>query len=124
MTHVLQYQIEQTGDTASLYLFGVVRHTDDIASLSEICNALPESVRILRLDLNAVRHIGGDAMEAIGIMLCEWRESRAGDFRLLFGSGYTSSCGVVSHLPGSTRPAPLMRGGPADQARGSNYGSP
>lgn len=120
MTHAVQYQIEQTGDTASLYLFGVVRHTDVIASLSEICNALPDSVRILRLDLNAVRHIGGDAMEAIGIMLCEWREGRAGDFRLLFGSGYTSSCGVVSHLRGPTHPAPLMRGGPAGEARSGN----
>ena len=83
MTDVLQCQVEQSGDAATLYLSGVVRHTDHVATLVELCNALPAGVRTLRLDLSAARQVGADAMEAIGVMLCEWREHRAGDFRPL-----------------------------------------
>ena len=64
MTDVLQYQVEQSGDAATLYLSGVVRHTDHVATLVELCNALPAGVRTLRLDLGAARQVGADDMEA------------------------------------------------------------
>lgn len=117
----LQYQIERSDDTATLYLSGVVPHTDDIAALAEICNALPASVRTLRLDLTAVRRIGSDAMEAVGVLLCEWRESRAGDFRMFFGSPYTSSCGVSGHLPRRTHPVSPGRARPVNEALTGTY---
>ena len=116
MTDVLLYQIERNDDTATLYLSGAVHHTDDVAALAEICNALPATVRTLRLDLNAVRQVGADAMEAVGVMLCEWREARAGDFRMFFGSPYTSSCGVTNELPRRTLRASLARAGHVNEA--------
>lgn len=103
MTDALQYQIEQGIESATLYLSGVVAHTNAIATLAEVCHALPAGVRTLRLDLNATRHVSADAMEAIGVMLCEWREARAGDFRMFYGTPYTSSGAVLSDLARRTR---------------------
>ncbi|MEP6618050.1 MAG: hypothetical protein ABJE47_01995 [bacterium] len=102
MTEGLQHQIEQHGDAATLYLTGVVRGAGDITTLAGICEALPAKVRTLRLDLNAVQHIDADAMEAVGVMLCEWREQRAGDFRMFYGSVYGAGRSVIASRPVAT----------------------
>lgn len=86
MTDVLTYQIERSGDAATLYLSGVVRDVHEITEVAGICHSLPPHVVTLRLDLGGVQHIGSDAMEAVGVMLCEWREQRTGEFRMFYGA--------------------------------------
>jgi ABC-type transporter Mla MlaB component len=84
MKEGMRFHIERVGDAAMLYLTGDLQNRQDVASLSELCFSLPMTVRTLRLDLSSMARVGADAMEAIGVLLCEWRESRSGEFRLYF----------------------------------------
>lgn len=94
MTNGLHYQLELTGDTATLYLSGALG-TADVARLCHECASLPASIRTLRIDLNAISRVGADTMDATRSLLRHWRASRRGQFRLSF-----SAPNLFATLPG------------------------
>lgn len=93
MTHAMHYQLEQTSESATLYLAGGLSR-DDAPSLLAICDSLPRTVGILRLDLRAMGYLSADAMDVIRGLLRHWAANRGGEFRL-----------STSHLLATYRPA-------------------
>lgn len=85
MTNGVHYQLELTGDTATLYLSGALG-TADVARLCHECASLPASIRTLRIDLNALNCVEADTMDATRSLLRNWRASRRGNFRLSFSA--------------------------------------
>lgn len=93
MTHAMHYQLEQTNQAATLYVAGsLARH--DAPALLALCNSLPTTVSILRVDLRAVGSLSADAIDVIRRLLRHWAASRRGEFRL-----------STSHLVATYRPA-------------------
>ena len=93
MTHAMHYQLEQTNESATLYLSGGLREVDAPALLA-LCDSLPKSVSILRLDLRAIGYLSAEAIHVIRRLLRHWGANRRGEFRL-----------STSHLMATYRPA-------------------
>lgn len=81
MSATLQHELEVADDHATLYLFGVLRASDETA-LERMCNALPTRVRTLRLDMHGLSNMEENAMDSVRGLLRYWRTSRGGSFRL------------------------------------------
>ena len=81
MTHALHYQLEQTKESATLYLAGGLAHADAPALLA-LCDALPRTVSVLRLDLRAIGSLSAEAIGVIRRLLRHWGANRRGEFRL------------------------------------------
>jgi hypothetical protein len=77
----MHYQLELSGETATLYIAGVLLH-ESIQTLLNVCAALPSHVRTLRLDLRALGAMSADATSAVRLILRQWRDSRRGELRL------------------------------------------
>lgn len=93
MTHHMRYQFELTSESATLYLAGgIARH--DAPALMALCDALPRTVRTLRLDLRAIGAVSAEALEVVRRLLRHWGASRRGEFRL-----------STSHLVATYQPA-------------------
>ena len=104
MTDRLHSQIELTGQTAILYLFGALGPAD-VARLCDECASLPATIRTLRIDLNALGHVGADTMDATRSLLRHWRASRRGHLRLSF-----SAPNLFATLSGDDGEAGRVRG--------------
>jgi ABC-type transporter Mla MlaB component len=81
MSDNLTYQLELTGDTATLYLLGSLGY-QHVASLFAACATIPSRVRTLRLDLHGIGQMSAEATGAVRLLLRHWRETRQGEFRL------------------------------------------
>ncbi len=83
MTTSGSYQLETTGDSATLYVFRSLER-GDVPLLSTLCAGLPQGVRTLRVDMHTVAWLEGDGMDTLRALLRHWRASRRGEFRLSF----------------------------------------
>ena len=81
MTNRMQYQLEQTGETATLYLSGGLGDRD-LSALVGVCDALPSTIRTFRLDLHAIGVLSAESTGVVRQVLQHWRTSRRGEFRL------------------------------------------
>jgi hypothetical protein len=100
MTRPRSFQLETTGDSATLYVFRPLGR-DDASSVARLCAGLPQSVRTLRVDMRDVAWLESDGMEAMRVLLRHWRSSRRGEFRLAF-----RSANLLATCTGATPPAP------------------
>ena len=108
MQQHMHYEIELAGTAATLYIAGQLG-ADDVLRITNACRALPAHFRTLRVDLRALRTLSADALGAVRSLLHDWRDRRAGEYRLR--SGYlVVTCadvgGVVSARP-ATAAAPV-----------------
>jgi hypothetical protein len=95
----MQYQLELSGVTATLYVAGGLGN-QSVSTLIDVCRSLPAHVRTLRLDLSAMGTMSADAIGAVRLLLRHWRDDRRGEFRL--STSYlvaTSSQVVAPHQP-------------------------
>ena len=77
----MHYQLELSGETATLYVARTLRlHV--VTSLSELFRSLPAHVRTLRLDLRALGAMTAETTGAIRLLFRNWRDSRHGEYRL------------------------------------------
>lgn len=117
MTQAMHYQIEQTTESATLYVAGsLARH--DAPALLALCNALPMTVSILRLDLCAVGYLSADAIDVIRRLLRHWAARRGGGFRL------STSHLMATYRPAESRelaPMPARPWGSANEALAGTY---
>jgi ABC-type transporter Mla MlaB component len=77
----LHSSLEAHHDAATLYVAGTLSVAGAIDVMRR-CEALPERVRALRVDLRGVRLLDVCALEALAFTLGRWRESRRGITRL------------------------------------------
>ena len=70
-TPAMHYQLEQTNESATLYLAGGLAQADAPALLA-LCDSLPKSVTVLRLDLRAIGYLSADAIDVIRRLLRRW----------------------------------------------------
>lgn len=92
MTNLMRYQLEQTNETATLYLRGALGH-ENVPTLVGVCDSLPTSTRTLRLDLRSLGILTSEGLDVVRRLLNHWRSSRCGEFRL-----------TTSHLLATCRP--------------------
>ena len=92
MTKRMQCQLEQTRESATLYLAGGLGE-DDLSNLVGVCDALPPTIRTIRLDLHAIGTMTAESTAVVRQLLGHWRASRRGEFRL-----------STSHLVATCRP--------------------
>jgi hypothetical protein len=78
----LQYDIEINGSAATMYLGGPLEMSD-VPFLRVLCAAIPSFVRVLRVDLLAMRSPSPDGVGAVREILHDWRAQRRGEFQLL-----------------------------------------
>jgi hypothetical protein len=81
MSDPMHYQLEISGETATMYVGGELG-APCVSTLLDVCRTLPARVRTLRLDLRAVGTMSADATNAVRLLLRDWRERRHGEFRL------------------------------------------
>jgi hypothetical protein len=81
MSDQMHYQLEISGDTATMYVGGELGNRS-VSTLLDVCRSLPARIRTLRLDLRAVGAMSADATNAVRLLLRDWREIRHGEFRL------------------------------------------
>ena len=79
MTERMDYQMELSGETATLYVTGALGH-EHVDTLIHACRATP--ARTLRVDLHGLGALSADAISAVRELLHFWRDTRRGDFRL------------------------------------------
>lgn len=81
MTGGMHHQLELVGDTATLYITGSLgpRHVD---TLIRVCAEAPARVRTLRLDVHGLGQLSAESIGALRELLCFWRDTRRGEFRL------------------------------------------
>jgi|SRR5690348_12594434 len=116
MTRDMHYQLEQTSESATIYIAGGLAQRDASALLA-LCDSLPTTVRTLRLDLRAVGCLSAEATTVIRRLLRHWGASR-GEFRL-----------STSHLMATYRPAeaeepapmPVLSWGSMNEALAGTY---
>jgi hypothetical protein len=101
----MHHQLEVSGETATLYVAGMLGD-HSVSTLLEVCRALPARVRTLRLDLRAVGTMSAEATGAVRLLLRHWREERHGEFRLST-SFLLATCSEVEAPP--ALPAPTRR---------------
>lgn len=81
MTQRMQCQVEMVGETATLYVRGVLGR-ENTGTLVAISAGMPARIRTLRVDLHALGQLSADAMAAVRVLLVHWRQTRCGEFRL------------------------------------------
>ena len=75
----MDYQMELAGETATLYVTGVLGR-EHVDTLIHACRTTP--ARTLRVDLHGLGALSADAIGAVRELLHFWRDSRRGEFRL------------------------------------------
>lgn len=83
MSHAIQFHLETSGSTATLYLSEELP-PEHLEALCGACAALPPRVRTLRVDLHGVRRIQVEMMSRLRTLMREWRATRGGECRLSF----------------------------------------
>jgi hypothetical protein len=73
--------VELSDETATLVLSGTIS-LSDVSSMRRACRAIPARIRTLRLNLGDVEGLDAQVMDAVRGVVCDWRASREGDFRL------------------------------------------
>ncbi len=104
----MRYQLEVAGESAAVYVSGSL-DIESAGTLLEVCRSLPAQIRTLRLDLRSIGAMSACATDAVRLLLCEWRETRRGEFRLST-SHLVATCTADGTPPGigaSTMPARL-----------------
>jgi len=81
MSYTEPYTIEAHFDAATLYVSGAMSITKVIAAMHR-CDALPERVRSLRVDLRRVTAIEAGACDALAFTTRRWRDVRGGATRI------------------------------------------
>ena len=117
MTRDKHYQLEQTSESATLYITGGLAQRD-VPALLALCDSLPTTVRTLRLDLRPLGSLSAEATAVIRRLLRHWGASRRGEFRL-----------STSHLlatygparPGEAPPMPVLAWEPTNDALAGTY---
>lgn len=77
----MHHQLELVGETATLYITGSLGR-DQVETLIGVCAAVPARARTLRLDLHGLGQLSAESMDAVRQLLCFWRDTRHGEFRL------------------------------------------
>jgi hypothetical protein len=117
MTHAMRYQLEQTSESATIYIAGgLAQH--DVPALLALCDSLPSTVSTLRLDLRAVGCLSAEATAVIRRLLRHWEASRHGEFRL------STSHLMATYRPaeaGESAPMPVLSWGPMNEALAGTY---
>lgn len=119
MTYRLQFQIEASGETATLYISRRLS-TFDVERLCDECASLPDSIRTLRMDLTALAAVGPDATDAVRAVLERWRMSRRGQIRLSFSSPELSATLTSVDRVSAVRPS-SWSGEPLNEALTATY---
>jgi hypothetical protein len=109
MSDQMHYQLEISGETATLYVAGELGNRS-VSTLLDVCRGLPARIRTLRLDLRAVGAMSADATNAVRLLLRDWREVRHGEFRL-------STSFLVATCSEMEAPCSPARRGRAGEAR-------
>ena len=103
MTKRMQHQVEMVGETATLYVSGVIG-AEDTGTLIQACRAMPSRIRTLRLDLHGLGQLSAEATGVVRSILRHWRENRHGEFRLSTSHMLATLCDVAATpavLPGA-----------------------
>ena len=77
----LQYDLEAHGESATLYVTGTLS-THGVIAAMHYCDALPEHVRSLRVDLRGTKDPEPSAHEALAFTTRRWRDVRSGRTRI------------------------------------------
>ena len=104
MQHHMHYEIELAGTAATLYIAGQLG-SDDVARIANACRALPAHFRTLRVDLRALRTLSADALGAVRSLLHDWRDRRAGEYRLRSGYLVVTCSDAVGFVAARATPA-------------------
>jgi hypothetical protein len=107
----LQYEIEISGSAATLYLAGRME-TTDVPFLRVLCATLPSFVRMLRVDLLAVRSPSPHVTVAVREILHAWRSQRRGEFQLSIRSSHLAT---TSHGHADDRAIAAVGGAPCNR---------
>ena len=107
----MDYQLELTGETATLYIAGTLGN-EHVETLIHACSVV--SGRTLRVDLHGLGTLSAEAIGAVRQLLHFWRDSRRGEFRLT-----TSHMIATLYDENDTPavPAPAWRGPMLDEVR-------
>lgn len=81
MSTQLQYSLESHRDAATLYVTGTLAVAGITAAMHE-CDALPEDVRSLRVDLRGISGTEEGAFDALAFTTRRWRDVRNGNTRI------------------------------------------
>src|SRR3982751_821414 len=98
MTKRMEYRLELTDDTATLYIGGTLAN-EHVDTLIQACVTV--GARALRVDLHGLQSLSAEAIGAVRRLLYAWREGRRGDFRLS-----TSHMLATLYEVHDTRPVP------------------
>jgi hypothetical protein len=96
-THTLEVHTE----FATLYLRGILTGAD-IGAARATCSRLPQSIRLLRLDVHGMHSIDADAKEGIAALVRDWRAGRLGHVIISAGIEDLASLAVDSPAKGWT----------------------
>jgi hypothetical protein len=77
MTFGFELVVDGLTGRATLTFYGSVRHADAATAVRQ-CLALPRTIRSLRIDIQHVADVSGDAHEAIAALVYSWRRARGG----------------------------------------------
>ena len=81
------YQLEIAGATATLYLSSCV-DARDLESMRRLCDDLPRTVRMLRVDLHAIAAMNDQLAGAMRTLIRHWRSSGRTGVRLSFRTSH------------------------------------
>lgn len=81
MQRTTHFQLEISGETATLYILSPLDERD-VESMLTACRVLPIYVGTLRLDLQALGTATADSLDAVRRILRHWRSTRHGNVRL------------------------------------------
>jgi hypothetical protein len=81
MSTDLHYDLEAHGESATLYVTGTLS-THGVIAAMHCCDALPDRVRSLRVDLRGTRGAEPSAHEALAFTTRRWRDVRSGSTRI------------------------------------------
>ena len=79
MTKRMEYHLELSDETATLYIAGALGN-EHVETLTHACSVV--SARTLRVDLHGLGALSAEAIGAVRQLLHFWRDSRRGEFRL------------------------------------------
>ena len=79
MTKRMEYRLELTDDTATMYIEGSLTN-EHVDTLIQACEGL--GARSLRVDLHGLQSLSAEAIGAVRRLLHAWRERRNGEFKL------------------------------------------
>ena len=77
----LQYTIESHPRGATLYVHGALSNAGAVLAL-RACHGLPPAVRDVRVDLRRAHTVDRQALDAVMLILTDWRRRRGGRARV------------------------------------------